>query len=53
MHASIPLLIAAVGAALMAFKIVEDSEPGAIPLILVVVGGIGYFIRLRKHGGKS
>ena len=53
MHKSMPLLIAAVGAALMAFKVVEDSEPGAIPLILVLVGGTWYFIRLGKRGGKS
>ena len=50
MHKSIPLLIIAVGAALMVFKIVEDSEPGAIPLLLVLIGGAWYFIGRRKHG---
>lgn len=48
MHKSIPLLIVAVGAALMAFKIVEDSEPGALPLLLVLVGGAWYLIRRRR-----
>lgn len=42
MRKLIPLLIVAVGAALMAFKIVEDSEPGAIPLLLVLIGGAWY-----------
>lgn len=50
MHKLIPLSLVAIGAALMAFKIVEDSEPGAIPLLLVLLGGAWYFIRRRKRG---
>ncbi len=48
MRKLIPLLIVAVGAALMAFKIVEDSEPGALPLLLVLVGGAWYLIGRRR-----
>ncbi|GAB2993488.1 hypothetical protein GCM10010960_08200 [Arenimonas maotaiensis] len=48
MRKLIPLLIVAVGAALMAFKIVEDSEPGAIPLLLVLIGGAWYLIGRRR-----
>ena len=50
MRKLIPLSLVAVGAALMAFKIVEDSEPGAIPLLLVLIGGAWYFLGRRKHG---
>ena len=48
MRKLIPLLIVAVGAAQMAFKIVEDSEPGAIPLLLVLIGGAWYLIGRRR-----
>lgn len=48
----VPLSLMVVGFALMAFKIVEDSEPGAIPLLLVLVGGTWHFIRRRKRVGK-
>lgn len=48
MRKLIPLLIVAVGAALMAFKIVEDSEPGALPLLLVLVGSAWYLIGRRR-----
>lgn len=48
MRKLIPLLIVAVGAALMAFKIVEDSEPGALPLLLLLVGGAWYLIGRRR-----
>lgn len=33
----------AVGFVLMAFKIYADSEPGAIPLALIVLGAGSYF----------
>lgn len=48
----IQVLIIAVGLVLMIGKIVADSEPGAIPILLILVGIGWYFIqrvRLRSH----
>jgi hypothetical protein len=42
------LLIIAIGAVLMAIKIVADSEPGLIPLVLVV-GGLAWYIVARAR----
>lgn len=48
------LLVLAVGLVLMIGKIYADGEPGAIPLLLVVLGTAWYFItRARsraQHG---
>jgi hypothetical protein len=44
------LLILALGVALMAFKIYADSEPGAIPLALVLLGiGLYLYARTRRR----
>lgn len=48
MRKLIPLSLVAIGAALMALKIVEDSEPGAIPLLLVLIGGAWHLIARRR-----
>jgi hypothetical protein len=44
--------VAAIGAALLAMMVVVESEPGALPLALLVVG-IGWHLvarrRLRTH----
>jgi hypothetical protein len=45
-------LIVAVGFVLMAGKIYADSEPGAIPMLLVVLGTGWYLlarVRTRSH----
>ncbi|MDN4163952.1 hypothetical protein QWY31_00485 [Cytophagales bacterium LB-30] len=45
-------LIALIGLFLLIFKIIEDSEPGAIPLFLLLVGGIGglrHYLLQRRH----
>ena len=50
------LLILALGVALMAFKIYADSEPGAIPLLLVLIGIVLYLVarsRLRSSAGRA
>ena len=44
MNNRMPLLVVVVGLVLMAFKIYADSEPGALPLLLVVVGTAWFFI---------
>lgn len=39
------------GAALVAFMVYTESEPGALPLALVLVGAIGYcwaWVRARR-----
>ena len=38
---AVSLTILAVGALLAAFMIYTESEPGALPLALLLVGGIG------------
>lgn len=52
MHARISAITIAIGLALMARQMYADSEPGAIPLLLVVLG-IGWYsvtrIRMRSH----
>jgi hypothetical protein len=45
---SIALLILAIGLALMTMMIVIESEPGALPLLLVLLGSVGYLVaRIR------
>lgn len=38
------ILIVVIGIVLMTIKIVADSEPGAIPLLLIVFGIAWYFV---------
>lgn len=43
------LSIIVIGILLMIFKITVDSEPGAIPVFLVIIGTLGLlFKRLKK-----
>jgi hypothetical protein len=48
LHARLSILTLGLGLVLMARQIYADDEPGAIPLLLVVVG-IGWFIIARVH----
>lgn len=48
MHKLISFLITFVGIALMTFMIIEEDEPGAIPLLLILVGTIWYFYTRSK-----
>ncbi|HEX2189333.1 MAG TPA: hypothetical protein VHG51_10570 [Longimicrobiaceae bacterium] len=51
-HRILAVLIVAVGLVLMIGKIYADSEPGGIPILLVVLGTGWYFIarvRARSH----
>jgi VIT1/CCC1 family predicted Fe2+/Mn2+ transporter len=44
-------IVAIIGALLAAMMIYTESEPGALPLALIVLGGIGYVIaRLKLRG---
>ena len=50
MHKLLPVLIIVIGFVLMVAKIYADSEPGAIPILLVVLGLGWFFIaRLRTQ----
>jgi hypothetical protein len=45
--------IGAIGLVLMAFMISTESEPGLIPLVLVLSGAIGYATAaMRKRSGE-
>jgi len=43
----IPILTITTGVLLMIFKMYADSEPGAIPLLIIIFGGSWYFIKKR------
>jgi hypothetical protein len=51
-HTLLSVLTIVTGVVLMIFKIYADSEPGAIPLLLIVLG-IGWYLvtraRIRSH----
>jgi hypothetical protein len=51
-HQTIPIVITAIGVALLAYMIPVEGEPGLIPLLLIVVGVGWYFVaraRSRSH----
>ena len=49
-HRMLSILTLVVGVMLMAYMILVESEPGAIPLLLVVLGTGWYFItRVRSR----
>ncbi|NOT73573.1 MAG: hypothetical protein HOP08_01505 [Cyclobacteriaceae bacterium] len=52
MKTLLPLLIMIIGVLLMAFKIYADSEPGAIPLLLIIAGA-GWYLVARIQGVKK
>ncbi|MEL7833191.1 hypothetical protein [Fodinibius sp. Rm-B-1B1-1] len=45
-HTILSILITVIGLALMVFMITVESEPGAIPLLLIVIG-IGWYVISR------
>lgn len=42
------VLLAVIGIVLMTFMIIVESEPGALPLLLILVGAGWYFITKFK-----
>ena len=51
-HAFLSVLILVIGLVLMAYMITVESEPGAIPILLVILGIGWYFVtrfRIRSH----
>lgn len=53
MHSIISIPFGAIGFVLMIGKIYADSEPGAIPLALVLIGVGWYFIARLRYGKKT
>ncbi|PAU92762.1 hypothetical protein CK503_14820 [Aliifodinibius salipaludis] len=50
MHSLLSILTIVLGTVLLIFMIVVEGEPGAIPLMLLVVGIVWYFItRYKLH----
>ena len=47
----ISLGILVVGLALMTMMIIVESEPGALPLAMVLIGGVGYGV--ARWRGRS
>lgn len=44
------LIVGAIGLVLLAMMVIVEDEPGALPLALILVGGLGYgFARLRQR----
>ena len=52
LHARLSLLVLLIGAGLMARQMYADDEPGAIPLLLVLVG-VGWFLITRVRIGRA
>lgn len=53
MQTWISAVILAIGLALMAFMIITESEPGALPLALVLIGGIWLFVARRRSSKRQ
>jgi hypothetical protein len=50
LHATLALIILAIGAVLMAGKIYADSEPGLVPIVLVLIGIVWFGVaRVRNR----
>lgn len=48
MHKLLSILITFIGITLMTFMVIVEDEPGAIPLLLIVVGAGWYFVNRSK-----
>jgi hypothetical protein len=46
------MALVAVGLALLVYMVTVESEPGAIPLLLVVAGVTWYFVARRRGRSK-
>lgn len=50
---SIGAVIIMIGCVLVGYMVVVESEPGAIPLLLVAVGAAWYFVAWRRSRPRS
>ena len=54
MHDRLALLAVAIGVALMTYMVLVEDEPGAVPLVLIVLGAAWYVIaRIRARTGQG
>lgn len=47
------LIVLILGVVLMTFTIITESEPGALPLLLVLIGAVGYATMQWKAHHKN
>ncbi|MCC2675654.1 MAG: hypothetical protein K0Q43_4025 [Ramlibacter sp.] len=52
-HLILSALLTAIGVLLAAFKIVHDSEPGLIPLVLIALGVAWHVTARRRFPSKT
>jgi hypothetical protein len=52
-HTALPMAVVAVGLTLLVYMVTVESEPGAIPLLLVVAGATWYFVARRRARSKG
>lgn len=54
LHRLISILITIAGIALLAFMVIVEDEPGAIPLLLIIIGTGWFFVtRSRMRSQKA
>ncbi|NND71550.1 MAG: hypothetical protein HKN43_08215 [Rhodothermales bacterium] len=49
-HSLLSMVTISAGAVLMIFMIVAEDEPGAIPLLMIVLGAAWYLASTKKAG---
>jgi len=49
MHTIFPIILLVIGLFLLVFKIYADSEPGALPLFLLLVGTVWLIVTRFKR----
>lgn len=52
-HTLFSVLIMVIGFGLMILKITLDSEPGAIPLLIIIIGAGWFGLTWFKRSGKA
>lgn len=51
-HALISALIVAIGLALLVYMVTVESEPGAIPILLILAGVAWYLVARRRSSAR-
>ncbi|MFA7419283.1 MAG: hypothetical protein WCZ90_06305 [Melioribacteraceae bacterium] len=53
MHKIFALITVAIGLALMIFMITVEDEPGALPLLMIIIGAVWYYFARRKKNNLN
>jgi cytochrome c-type biogenesis protein CcmH/NrfF len=53
LHTVFPIILLVIGLFLVMFKIYADSEPGALPLFLLLVGTVWLIVTRAKRKHKT